>query len=263
MIRARRRKLVRGALHPLSLMLLLTAIAASGAAPDYPTKPIRLIVGSAPGGPIDFSARLAAQKLTEALGQSVVVDNRTGAAHIGTSMSRSRARRLHAVDGERSDAVHYTHRSQIVYDMLKDFAPISTVAAVSYAVVVHPAIAAQSVQEFIALAKPSLVNYVSALRGAARLRISRGAVQAHGRNRIACAIQRRWAQDDRSVGWRSISCSTASDFTRSWRGQTARAGADGAWHSVSCRPAHPRGNRIARLRRQHWFGLRPRKRRAS
>ena len=62
MIRAGNTVAPCGARHGLTLTLLLTAIVASGAVLEYPTKPIRLIVGSAPGGPIDFSARLAAQK---------------------------------------------------------------------------------------------------------------------------------------------------------------------------------------------------------
>jgi len=158
------------ALHLLALTQLLTVIAASGAVPDYPTKPIRLIVGSAPGGPIDFSARLAAQKLTEALGQSVVVDNRTGAAGtIGTEYVAKSAPDGYTLLMASAATLCITPNlyPKIPYDTLKDFAPISTVAAVSYVVVVHPAIAAQSVQEFIALAKakPGQLRFGSAGSG--------------------------------------------------------------------------------------------------
>lgn len=170
MTRTCRRTAAYGALLTLSLTLLLTVIAASGAAQNYPTKPIRLIVGSAPGGPIDFSARLAAQKLTEALGQSVVVDNRTGAAGtIGTDYVAKSAPDGYTLLMASAATLCITPNlyPKIPYDTLKDFAPISTVAAVSYVVVVHPAIAAQSVQEFIALAKakPGQLRYGSAGSG--------------------------------------------------------------------------------------------------
>jgi tripartite-type tricarboxylate transporter receptor subunit TctC len=136
----------------------------------YPTKPMRLIVGSSPGGPIDFSARLAAQKLTEALGQSVVVDNRTGASGtIGTEYVAKAAPDGYTLLMGSAATLCITPYlySRIPYDTLRDFAPISTVATVSYVVVVHPAVPAKSVREFIALArsKPGQLRFGSAGSG--------------------------------------------------------------------------------------------------
>ena len=150
--------------------VLLALIATHADAQPYPTKPIRMIVGSAPGGPIDFSARLAAQKLTEALGQSVVVDNRTGASGtIGTSYVAKAAPDGYTLLMASAATLCIVPNlySNISYDTLRDFAPISTVAAVSYAVVVNPAIPAKSVQEFITLAKakPGQLRFGSAGSG--------------------------------------------------------------------------------------------------
>ena len=136
----------------------------------YPAKPIRMILGTAPGGPIDFSARMAAQKLTEALGQHVVVDNRTGAS--GTIATEYVARAapdgytLLMASAATLCITPHLYR-KLSYDTLRDFTPISTVTGVSYMFVVHPSLPAKSVQEFIALAKekPGQLRFGSAGSG--------------------------------------------------------------------------------------------------
>ena len=136
----------------------------------YPAKPIRMILGTAPGSPIDFSARMAAQKLTEALGQHVVVDNRTGAS--GTIATEYVARAapdgytLLMASAATLCITPHLYR-KLSYDTLRDFTPISTVTGVSYMFVVHPSLPAKSVQEFIALAKekPGQLRFGSAGSG--------------------------------------------------------------------------------------------------
>ena len=155
---------------PAFAAMLIGAMALPALAQTYPHKPIRMIVGSSPGGPIDFSARLAAQKLTEALGQSVVVDNRTGAGGtIGTEyVARSTPDGYTLLMASAATlCITPALYPKIPYNALKDFAPVSTVAAVSYVVVVHPALPAKSLQEFIALAKsrPGQLRYGSAGSG--------------------------------------------------------------------------------------------------
>ena len=155
---------------PAFAAMLIGAMALPAVAQTYPHKPIRMIVGSSPGGPIDFSARLAAQKLTEALGQSVVVDNRTGAGGtIGTEyVARSTPDGYTLLMASAATlCITPALYPKIPYNALKDLAPVSTVAAVSYVVVVHPALPAKSLQEFIALAKsrPGQLRYGSAGSG--------------------------------------------------------------------------------------------------
>ncbi len=150
--------------------LIAALIAAPAGAQSYPTKPIRMIVGSAPGGPIDFSARLVAQKITETLGQPVVVDNRTGAGGtIGTDyVAKSAPDGYTLLMASAATLCIVPHiYPKIPYDTLKDFAPISTATAVSYSLVVHPSLAVKSPQEFIALAraKPGHLRYGSAGNG--------------------------------------------------------------------------------------------------
>jgi len=148
------------------------AIAANvgGQTPDYPTKPIRLVVPFPPGGATDLIARAVAQKLGETWGQSVVVDNRPGAGgNIGTELvARS------APDGYTLEmgtvgthAINASLYSKIPYDHVKDFAPVILVAGVPNVLVVNPAVPANSVQELIAYAKanPGKLNFASSGSG--------------------------------------------------------------------------------------------------
>ncbi|HTE14657.1 MAG TPA: tripartite tricarboxylate transporter substrate-binding protein, partial [Burkholderiales bacterium] len=124
-------------------------------AQSYPTKPIRVIVPSSPGGGLDFVSRAVGQQLTAAWGQSVVIDNRAGAG--GTLGPELVARAV--PDGytllivSASFAVNPSVYAKLPYDTLKDFAPITLATTQPQVMVVHPNIAARSLKEFIALAK--------------------------------------------------------------------------------------------------------------
>jgi tripartite-type tricarboxylate transporter receptor subunit TctC len=136
-------------------------------AQTFPGKPIRIVVGFAPGGPADVMARLVGQRMAALLGQSVVIDNRPGAG--GTIGARAVAE---------SDADGYTlllgNTSTLVispltyknvnYDAVKGFAPIALLGTTSNLLIVNPALPATSVKELIALARarPGKLNYSSA-----------------------------------------------------------------------------------------------------
>ena len=135
-------------------------------AQDYPSRPLRLIVPTAPGGGTDFTGRLVAAKLSESLGQQVVVENRGGG---GGSVGADNAAKSTA-DGYTlllgsiaTHAVNPALYKKLPYDHLKDFAPVSLIGTVPNALVVHPSVPAKSVQEFIAYAKanPGKINYGS------------------------------------------------------------------------------------------------------
>ena len=145
-------------------------IAAVAAAQGYPSKPIRLIVGFAPGGGTDVLARALGQQLNELLGQPVTVDNRTGAGGIIATELGAKA----APDGytllvgsAAAFAINPNLISKLSYDPARDFAPVGLFAALSYAVVVHPSLPAKSIRELVALAKsrPGELNYGSAGNG--------------------------------------------------------------------------------------------------
>ena len=139
--------------------------ATSEARSTYPTRPIRLIVSFAPGGSVDVVARLVAQKLGEALGQQVVIDNRPGA---GGNLSAELAARA-APDGytlymsSASLVVNPSLYKKVGYDPVKDFTPITLLASVQNVLVAHPSVPARTVQELVALAKktPGKLNYAS------------------------------------------------------------------------------------------------------
>ena len=150
----------------LPLAALLAAAAPQCGAQTYPARAIRLVVPSAPGGGTDLSARTIAPKLSERLGQQVVVDNRGGGGSIiGNEIA------AHAppdgytlLMGISTLAILPAMYTKLPYDTLKDIAPISVVVAVPNALTVHPSVPARSVKEVIALAraKPGALNFASA-----------------------------------------------------------------------------------------------------
>ncbi len=151
----------------------LLALAGAAAAQNYPVKPIRLIVPSAPGGGTDIAARLIAQGLTESLGQAVVVDNRGGAGGIaGVTVAAKHS----APDGYTLVLGSNGHLSfasainpNLPYDPQKDLAPVSLVANQPFVLAISNAVPANSLRDLVALAKskPGTVTYGSGGTGSA------------------------------------------------------------------------------------------------
>ncbi len=155
----------------IALLAALTAAADAGSAAsvDYPTRPIRLIVPFAPGGSADNLARTLQPALSDALGQSLVIDNRPGASSIiGTELTAKAA-----PDGYTLLLITTTHAvnpallPKLPFDALKDFAPVSLVVSQPNILVVHPSVPAKSVKELIALAKarPNTLAFASGGNG--------------------------------------------------------------------------------------------------
>ena len=139
---------------------------------DYPNKPVRLIVGFAPGGSTDIVGRIVAQRLTERLGQTVVVDNKAGAGGtIGADIAAKSAADGYTLTlGTTSThAIAAGAYSKLPYDPVTSFTPISLVAITPYLLVVNPQVKANNLAEFVALAKgqPGKLNYASAGNGTA------------------------------------------------------------------------------------------------
>ena len=139
-------------------------------ATGFPSKPIRLIVPQGAGGQNDIQARLIAQKISDAFGQPVVVDNRPGAAGaIGFEISvKAPADGYTLLLGSISTlAVLPSMPNKPKYDVLKDFAPVTLISTSPYVLVVHPSAQAQSVKELVTLAKarPGALTYASSGTG--------------------------------------------------------------------------------------------------
>jgi tripartite-type tricarboxylate transporter receptor subunit TctC len=147
------------------------ACAYAHAQPDsrYPQKPVRLISPFAPGGGASTIARMIAPELTEAWGQSVVVDNRPGAGgSIGTEMAaRAPADGYTLLMATASTIVINPLVGKVPFDPVKDFTPIVHTATVPLVLVVHPSVAAKSVKELVAAAKEAggRINYASSGEG--------------------------------------------------------------------------------------------------
>ena len=162
MLEVTRRSVVRSA---FGAVLLLACTLSAFAQAGYPDRPIRVIVPFAPGGGSDLVARYLGPRLSDRLGQPVVIDNRPAASGIlGTEIV------AHATpDGHTLLLVFSTHAQsaklfrKLPYDPIKDFAPITEVIATPLVMLVHPSVPAKTVQEFIAYAKsnPGKLNYGS------------------------------------------------------------------------------------------------------
>ena len=145
---------------------LLTVLAPTADAQDYPTRPIRLVAPFAPGGGTDISARILAEGLSPVLGQTVVVDNRPGAGSIlGTDIvAKATPDGYTLLLGNISMAFNAALYKKLPFDALKDFIPISLVTDQPNILVAHPAVAAKSFKDFVALARaqPGKLTFGSA-----------------------------------------------------------------------------------------------------
>jgi tripartite-type tricarboxylate transporter receptor subunit TctC len=150
----------------LSCAAALSPALAQGQAESYPARPVRMLIGLAPGGGTDLQARLFAQKLSETMGRPFVVENRTGA---GGTIAYAQAAKsppdgytlLGITSGYTITPAVY---AKLPYDPLKDFVPISLVVQAPFMLLVHPSLPVKSVKELLALAKakPGTLDAASA-----------------------------------------------------------------------------------------------------
>lgn len=153
----------------LCIALLLASVG-SALAQTYPNRPIRFVVPYAAGGAGDIFARVIGAKLGEAFNQQVVIDNRPGAnAIIGTDMVAKAPPDGHTLVMANSApfVVNPGLYKKLPYDPVKDFAPVSQGTYYGYVLIVHPSVAAKSVQELVALAKTKPLSYGTAGAGSA------------------------------------------------------------------------------------------------
>jgi len=147
-------------------LTLTSAVVPAAMAQTYPTKAIRMVVPFPAGGTTDILARIAGQKLTEALKQQVIIDNRPGAGgNIGTELVAKSPPDGYTLltDPGSTLTINPSLFAKLPYDPVKDFAPVTILAAVPNILVVHPSLPVKNVKELIALAKakPGLLNYAS------------------------------------------------------------------------------------------------------
>ena len=163
-------------MNRLIFRLIMTGIAgaslAAGAcaiAQPFPAKPVRFIVPYAAGGGVDIVTRTLAQKLTEIVGQSFVVDNRPGGnANIASeAVAKAAPDGYMLLMGSPANAVNGSLFSKLPYDTLRDFAPVSLIGYGPLVLVVHPSVPAHTVKELIALckARAGQINYASGGNG--------------------------------------------------------------------------------------------------
>ena len=143
-------------------VLSLAPCPASGQ-PDYPAKPIRIVVGVAPGGATDILARVIGTKMSESLRQQVIVENRPGANHVIGGQFTQKS----APDGYTMQVIpegwviNASMHAKLPFDPVRDFTPIAILALVPNVLTVHPSLPVRSVKQFVALARarPGQLDY--------------------------------------------------------------------------------------------------------
>jgi tripartite-type tricarboxylate transporter receptor subunit TctC len=151
--------------------LVFGLFACPATAQTYPTKPVRMMVPFPAGGGSDTMGRIVGNKLSERLGQQIVVENRPGAAgSIGADIvARAPADGYTLLLGSTSELVQYPNvNPKIPYDPVRDFTPITLVGTIPLVLVVHPSLPVKNVKDLVALAKgrPGEINFGSAGQGA-------------------------------------------------------------------------------------------------
>jgi len=157
--------------HWILFGLSIFSTCALAAEPDYPARPVRMLVGFTPGGTSDVVARIISRRLSDTWGQPFIVDNRAGAAGMLATELLARA----APDGHTLIFISSTFTMQpsttpkLPYDPLRDFTPVSLAVASPYILVAHPSLEAKTIKELIALAKsrPGKLNCATAGPGSA------------------------------------------------------------------------------------------------
>ncbi len=148
-----------------AVLVAVSAALTAAAAAEYPTKPIRLIVGFAPGGGTDTTARAIGSKLSELLGQQIIIDNRPGAAGniaaelVAKATPDGYTLLMGTIAALAINPSLYT--TKLPFDSIKDFAPITQAVDSTNILSLHPSVPAGSVKELIALAKAKPLNYGS------------------------------------------------------------------------------------------------------
>jgi tripartite-type tricarboxylate transporter receptor subunit TctC len=154
------------------LGLLIAALGGVAAGQDYPVRPVRLVVPFPPGSPSDSLGRIVAQRLSDKLGQAVVLDNRAGAAGtVGVDIAAKAQPDGHTllISSTGALAISPALNPRLPYDPLRDLAPISLIAYSPFIFAVGPSVPAGTFKEFVALAKakPGQLNYASTGNGSA------------------------------------------------------------------------------------------------
>src|SRR5438874_11381596 len=154
-----------------AVVLSTPNLAAPCFAQDYPARPIRIVVPFGAGGPADVAARLIGNNLQEKFGQPIVVENRTGAGGVIGTLEAAKSPpdgyTLLMMSNTQTANESLVPQQQRKYDLMRDLVPIAPVNYSDLVIVVHPQVAAKTLQEFIALAKsqPGKLNYASSGQG--------------------------------------------------------------------------------------------------
>src|SRR5499433_392598 len=164
-------KLARRQFLHLGGVAVLPTVSRVARAQAYPTRPVRILVGYAAGGPLDTSARLIAQWLSERLGQQFVIENRPGAgSNIATeAVVRARPDGYTLLQASASNAWNAALYDNLNFNFIRDIAPVATVRRAGGIMEVNPSVSVRTVPEFIAYAKanPGKINLASAGPGSA------------------------------------------------------------------------------------------------
>lgn len=154
------------------VLFLALSFAGTAQAQSYPSRPVRLVLPFAAGGLVDVPGRILAQKLSEALGQPVVVENRAGAGStIGAdNVAKSKPDGYTLMITSTTHVISANLYKQLPYDSLRDFTTVMKLAEGPYVLVVHPSLAANSVADLVALAKaqPGRIDYASSGNGSSQ-----------------------------------------------------------------------------------------------